>query len=93
MPNELNLTNKVEVLKVTIGEKTYSIPLATSLPYKKVKALIKLSKEKPEEQVDAFVEFFAQYIDREVLDELPMSSLTELAKAWSNANGDELGES
>lgn len=95
MPNELNLNNKLEVLKVTIEDKTYSIPLATSLPYKQVKKLIKLAKnENEEEQLDSFIEFFKQYIDEEVIDNLPMTSLTALAKAWTGASGEEeMGES
>lgn len=95
MPNELNLNNKLEVLKVTIEDKTYSIPLATSLPYKQVKKLIKLAKnENEEEQLDSFIEFFKQYIDEEVIDNLPMTALTALAKAWTGASGEEeMGES
>lgn len=95
MPNELNLNNKPnEVLKVTIGDKTYDIPLASSLPYKKVKALIKITKQKDEEQIESFVDFFKQYIPEEVIDELSMSNLTDLAKAWSRVSNQEekLGE-
>lgn len=96
MPNELNLNQNIEVLIVTIGEKKYKIPLATSLPYKKAKALIKLSKLSGEEATDAFIEFFAQYIPQEELDELPMSALSQLAKAWAGKteeSGENLGES
>ena len=44
MPKELNLKGNVEVLVVNIGDKTFKIPLATSLPYKKAKTLVKLAK-------------------------------------------------
>lgn len=93
MPNELNLNTNVEVLVVTIEDKTYKIPLAKSLPLKKAKGLMKLTSKSTEEQFDAFVEFFKEYIDADVVDNLPISALTELAKAWNKANGDELGES
>ena len=44
MPKELNLNNTTkEVLVVKIGDKEYSVPLATSLPFKKAKELIKLA--------------------------------------------------
>lgn len=87
MPKELTLKNNIEVLKVNIGEKTYSIPLATSLPYKKVKALIKLSKKGSEdEQLDAFIDFFKEYIPEEVIDELSITDLSLLAKSWSGAS-------
>lgn len=94
MPNELNLNQNIEVLVVTIGDKKYNVPLATSLPYKKAKALIKLAKKGEDEAMDAFIDFFAQYIPQDVLDELPMSALSQLAKAWSGkSNEDEDGES
>ena len=54
---------------------------------------MKLTSKSTEEQFDAFVEFFKEYIDADVVDNLPISALTELAKAWNKANGDELGES
>ena len=94
MPKELKLSNQnIEVLKVNIEDKTYTIPLATSLPYKKVKALITLAKKDTEEQLDTFIDFFKEYIPEEVIDELPMSALTELAKAWSGASEKESGQS
>ena len=93
MPKELNLNSITEVIKVTIGEKTYEIPLATSLPYKKVKTLMSLAKKDTDEQMDTFVEFFKDYIDGEVIDSLPMSALTELAKEWSKASEEASGES
>ena len=59
----INLSqNANEVLAVQIKDKTYKIPLATSLPYKKIKSLMKLAKQDGEEQLDAFVEFFKEYI-------------------------------
>lgn len=96
MPKELNLDQNIEVLVVSIGDKKYKVPLAKSLPYKKAKALMKLAKTDEEEAIDTFIEFFAQYIPQEVLDELPMSSLTALAKAWTDQteeSGESLGES
>lgn len=94
MPKNLNLTNNTtEVLIVTIGDKDYKIPLATSLPYKKVKSLMGLTKLDDEAKIDAFIGFFKEYIPEKVIDELPMSALTELAKAWSGATEKDGGES
>ena len=62
MPKELNLNGNVEVLVVNIGDKTFKIPLATSLPYKKAKELVKLAKADEESALDGFLEFFSQYI-------------------------------
>ena len=99
MPKELNLnTLPVEVLEVTIGEQTYTLPLANALPYSKVKKLIKISKsDDTEEQIDTFIAFFKEYIPEEVIDNLPMTKLTALAKAWGDTSedngGSTLGES
>ena len=99
MPKELNLdTLPVEVLKVTIGNDVYTLPLANALPYSKVKKLIKISKsDDTEEQIDTFIAFFKEYIPEEVIDNLPMTKLTTLAKAWGDTSeengGSTLGES
>ena len=98
MPKNVNLNQKTEVLVVNIEDKAYKIPLATSLPYKKVKALIKLAKKEDQfDQLDAFIEFFKEYIPEEVIENLPVSALNQLASAWSGASekesGQELGES
>ena len=92
MPKELNLNGNVEVLVVNIGDKTFKIPLATSLPYKKAKELVKLAKADEESALDGFLEFFSQYIPSEVLDELTMKDLTALAKAWSGQTEKEGGQ-
>lgn len=94
MPKELNLNNTTkEVLVVKIGDKEYSVPLATSLPYKKAKELIKLAKGDEETALDGFIEFFAKYIPSKVLDELTMKDLTILAKSWTGQTEKEGGQS
>lgn len=93
MPKELKLNGNVEVLVVKIGDKTFKVPLATSLPYKKAKALVKLAKGNEENALDGFIEFFAEYIPSDVLDELTMKDLTLLAKAWAGQTEKEGGQS
>lgn len=101
MPKELNLNLPVEVLKVTIGETVYSVPLATSLPYDKVKVLTKALKnltgdDDIDEQLEIFSEFFKEYIPEDVLGKLPMKALYNLATAWGETDDDlnnNLGES
>lgn len=98
MPKNINLNQKTEVLVVNIGDKSYKLPLATSLPYKKVKKLIGLAnKEDVMEQLSAFIEFLKEYIPEDVIEDLPVSALNQLASAWSgastNESGQELGES
>jgi len=89
MPEEIKWNT--EVIKVKIEEKEYSIPLASSLKVKEIKALMKLTKKDQEEPLDGFVEFFKNYIPESVLEELPMSALNQIINAWSSANNN-LGE-
>lgn len=81
MPN-LDLNKRREERKnnnnlgVTIGDKTYLIPLGTSL---KVKELSKLDKQ------DAVMAFFEKYLGKEIMDELSVDDFTAIAEAWSKA--------
>ena len=90
MPKELNLNTDKEVLVVKIFDKEYQIPLASSLKVKEVKSLLGLAKLKDDEKLNGFIEFFKVYIPEDVIDELPMSSLTELMNTWSGSS--KLGE-
>ena len=90
MPKELNLNTAKEVLVVKIFGKEYELPLASSLKVKEVKGLMDLMKLEDDEKLNGFIEFFKNYIPEQVLDELPMKSLTELMNAWSESS--DLGE-
>ena len=83
---EVNIKKKkeTEVLKATIGDKTYSIPLASSLPYVKLKAM----REK-----DKVIEFFKEYIPEEVFNDLLTDELMQLVKAWNDATLEATGAS
>lgn len=90
MPKELNLNTDKEVLVVKIFDKEYSIPLASSLKVKEVKSIMALTKLEDDEKLNGFIDFFKNYIPEDVIDELPMKSLTELMNAWSSSS--DLGE-
>lgn len=90
MPKELNLNTDKEVLVVKIFDKEYSIPLASSLKVKEVKAIMALTKLEDDEKLNGFIDFFKNYIPEDVIEELPMSSLTQLMNAWSGSSN--LGE-
>ena len=83
---EVNIKKKeqVEVLKATIGDKTYSIPLAGSLPYVKIKAM---------RENDKVIEFFKEYIPEEVFNDLLTDELMQLVKAWNDATLEATGAS
>ena len=89
MPNELTLNRKeVECLKVNIEDKSYMIPLGTSL---KRKELAKLDKE------EEVMKFFEKYLGKELMDDLSVGELKQIIEAWSKAtqeiSGLSLGES
>jgi len=75
---------ETEVLKATIGDKTYSIPLASSLPYVKLKAM---------RDNDKVIEFFKEYIPEEVFNSLLTDELMQLVKAWNDATLEATGAS
>lgn len=85
---ELTLNRKeVEVLKVNIEGKSFSIPLGTSLKRSE------LAKLKTEESV---MSFFEKYLGKELMDDLSVGEIKQIIDAWSEATkksgGVSLGE-
>ena len=81
-------SDEKKVLKVNIGEKTYSVPLSGSLSIKEMRAMSKGDE-------DGF-DFFAKYIPAKVLESLTMDEFKALTDAWRTASAGgtdtELGE-
>ncbi len=75
---------QVEVLKATIGDKTYSIPLASSVPY------VTLKNMRTDEKV---IEFFKEYIPEDVFNGLLTDEIMQLVKAWNDATLEATGAS
>lgn len=74
---ELTLNRKeLEVLKVNIEDKSYSIPLGTSL---KRSELAKLKTE------DEVMKFFEKYLGKELIDDLSIGEIKQIIDAWSEA--------
>ena len=69
----------IEVLKVTIGDMTYSLPLITSL---KIKQIRKLKECKTD---DELIEFLSEWIERDALEDLTPSELKQIILAWRDA--------
>ena len=77
---EITLTNEneqINVLKVNIGKKTYSVPLSGSLSIREMKAM----RDGTEDGFD----FFGRYIPQDVLETLTMDQFNALNKAWKDA--------
>ena len=79
---EITLGQKTElkVLKVNIGKKAYSIPLAGSLTIAEMKRF--------QTDEDGFT-FFGKYIPMEVLEGLTMDEFKALSDAWKAASSGE----
>ena len=74
---ELTLNRKeLEVLKVNIEDKSYTIPLGTSL---KRSELAKLKTE------DEVMKFFENHLGKELMDDLSIGEIKQIIDAWSEA--------
>jgi len=76
-----------EVLKIEIGDKAYSLPLAKYLPYKTVKKLSLLKSSNND--MDTIFEVLSTYIPKEELEELSIAEITTIVGAWSEANNED----
>ena len=83
---EFTLDNKnkktADVLKVNIGNDTYSIPLAGALSIKELKMT---------QTTMGVIDFFEKYIPEDVFDTLTVDDLNEIVGAWFKATQDETG--
>ena len=78
----LGAKKEVPVLKVNIGDKSYSVPLAGTLTPKKILALNTEAKT---------INWFKQFIPKEVAEELTVDDWNELIAAWGEASREESG--
>lgn len=86
---EFTLKHKeAETLKLNIGDQSFQIPLGGSLTRKELATL---------ETQEGTYSFFRRYIDKAVLDDLPMSDYNQIVQVWldetAKASGKKLGES
>lgn len=85
---EITLTNeneRINVLKVNIGKKTYSVPLSGSLSIREMKAM----RDGTEDGFD----FFGRYIPQDVLETLTMDQFNALNEAWKEASSEKTNAS
>lgn len=86
---EITVGNRSErkVLKVNIGEKSYSLPLLGSLTMKEATRL---------ETQEGTLAFITDYIPKDVINELTVEDFNSIVEAWKSASdieGASLGES
>ena len=85
---EITLDQPKEVLKVNIGDKSYSIPLAGSLPFMDA---LKLKKLDSEERMDFVIGFIQKHIPEEVFSTLTADAVIKIFTAWSDASRESQG--
>lgn len=85
---EITLEQPKEVLQVNIGGKSYSIPLAGSMPF--VYAM-KLRKGTDEQKLAMMIEFFQKYIPEKVFDALTSDAVGQIIQAWTDASKEASG--
>lgn len=91
---EITLKAPKEVLKVNIGDKSFSIPLGSSLPFEKV---VKLTKSKGDDRLQLMFDFLAEHIPSDIMSLLTMGEVSQIFNAWTEetkrASGATPGES
>lgn len=92
---ELTLKAKpVEVLKVNVGDKSFSIPLANYLPFEE---LMKINRAEKDQKIVAIEDMLRKYIPDEIFCELTADDITQIILAWNEQTeetaGAKLGES
>lgn len=79
---------EAKTLKLNIGDESFQIPLGGSLTRKELAGL---------DTKEGTYSFFRKYIDKAVLDSLPMDDYNEIVRVWldetAKASGKTLGES
>lgn len=92
---EITLKAKpVEVLKVNMGDKSFSIPLANYLPFED---LMKINRADNAQKIVVIEEILKRYIPEEVYSTLTGADITQIMTAWNaqseEDSGAKLGES
>ncbi len=86
---EITLEQPREVLKVNAYGKTFSIPLAGSIP---MAVLMPIRKAKTnEEKLDFFVSFLKDHIPEDVYDQLTANDFNQIMSAWGETSKLETG--
>ena len=71
-------SDEIKVLKVNIDDKSYSVPLAGSLPIRTVRAM--------KDGIEDGFDFFEKYIPKKVIESLTMDEFNALNDAWKDAS-------
>ena len=91
---EITLKAPKEVLKVNIGDRSFSIPLGSSLPFEK---MVEMTKSKGSDRLQLMFNLLAEYIPEDIMKMLTMGEVSQILTAWTEetqkASGATPGES
>lgn len=87
---EITLNAPRQVLKVNIGEDSFSIPLGSELPFDEV---MKMSSAKGKERTDMMFKLLQDNIPEEIYKKLTMGDVTQIFRAWNEATQEATGAS
>lgn len=85
---EITIKAPNEVLKVNLGEDSFTIPLGSSLP---VDEVLKLSQSKGADRLEFMKTFLESYIPKEIYVRLTVGEMTQIFNAWSEATKEASG--
>ena len=85
---EITLEQPKEVLKVNVGDRDFSIPLAGSIPFAE---LVKFREEVKADKFTAMMNLLQKQIPDEIFNTLTADNLRVIMEAWSEASQIETG--
>ena len=85
---EITLEQPKEVLKVNMGDKSFSIPLAGSIPFTE---LAKFRAEVKIDKLNAMMNLLSEYIPDEIFKGLTTDQIKTILEAWTEASQIETG--
>jgi hypothetical protein len=86
---EITIKARDEVLKVNLGDKSFTIPLGSALP---VDEILKLSKLKDKGKQSEFMyNFLKKHIPEDIYSTLTVGSLMQIFNAWVDATNEATG--
>lgn len=86
---EITLEQPKEVLQVNAYDKTFTIPLAGSIP---LAVLMPIKKAKTtDEKLEFFVDFLKEYIPEDVFNKLTASDFNQIMVTWGETSKLETG--
>lgn len=93
MPNYSFAEKDKRYLTLTMSDgNTYDLPLAGSMKVKDLRKLLKMTKLPEDEQFEVQVQFLAQYMGENTVDELTSDELRDIYQLWVKASNGNLEE-